>query len=373
MHENKAFPSGSPPEYTAVTTNAPAAARSKWNPLGWPLWGKLLGVALVIGIIVGIIVGAVVGTKKHAYPNYSRLVYSIEDRYEGEEFFDNFDYFHDYDPAQGFVHYVPQATANSSQYNLTYATSTSAVLKVDTTDQNANTGRYSVRIVSKKQYHTGLFVFDVIHSPYGCSTWPALWLADPTYWPENGEIDVVEAVEQGNTGAQSTLHTKKGCTMDVKREQYGGVLANNCWNGTDDNAGCGVQGAPETYGEALNKNGGGIFAMELRDAGIRVWFFNRTNTPGDIASGNDSSPDPTTWGMPLADFPSTDCDISSHFRNQSIIANIDLCGSWAGSTGVYSEQYGCPGTCEEYVTSNATAFSEAYWEWADFRVYSAAS
>lgn len=110
--------------------------------------------------------------------------------------------------------------------------------------------------------------------------------------------------------------------------------------------------------------------MELRDAGIRVWFFNRTNIPDDLTSGNDSSPDPTTWGMALADFPSTDCDVSSHFKNQSIIANIDLCGSWAGTTSVYSTQYGCPGTCEEYVTSNATAFDTAYWEWSSWRVYS---
>lgn len=73
-----------------------------------------------------------------------------------------------------------------------------------------------------------------------------------------GEIDVAEAVEQGNTGVQTTLHTKKGCTMGVKRKQYGGVIRDNCWNSTDDNAGCGVRGAVETYGEAFNNNGGGV-------------------------------------------------------------------------------------------------------------------
>ena len=75
----------------------------------------------------------------------------------------------------------------------------------------------------------------------------------------SGEIDIVEAVEQGNTGGQVTLHTKNSCTMGgVKRHQYGGVLKDNCWNGTDDNAGCGVQGAPETYGQKFNDNGGGV-------------------------------------------------------------------------------------------------------------------
>ena len=159
--------------------------------------------------------------------------------------------------------------------------------------------------------------------------------------------------------------------QSVKRKETGTVLTTNCLNSTDNNAGCGVQGAVDTYGEALNDNGGGVYAMELRDAGIRIWFFGREAMPGDLSSGNDSSPDPSGWGEALADFPSTDCDVGSHFRNQSIIANIDLCGSWAGSTSVYSGTDACPGTCEEFVTSNATAFETAYWEWSSWRVYSA--
>lgn len=170
-----------------------------------------------------------------------------------------------------------------------------------------------------------------------------------------------------------TLHTSDGCDMKVKRKESGKALTTNCWNGTDDNAGCGVQGADDTYGEALNANGGGIYAMEWRDAGIRVWFFPRDDIPSDIPTdvSNSTAPDPSTWPEALADFPSTDCDISSHFKNQSIIANIDLCGTWAGATSVYSTEDSCPGTCTEFVTSNATAFETAYWEWASWRVYTA--
>lgn len=73
-----------------------------------------------------------------------------------------------------------------------------------------------------------------------------------------GEIDVMEAVEQANTGNQVTLHTDEGCTMKVKRKEYGTVLDTNCWNETNDNAGCGVKGADDTYGEAFNDNGGGV-------------------------------------------------------------------------------------------------------------------
>jgi len=376
MSHPKAFHSDSTPghaPYHEVGKNsAPLQRHSKWNPLHWPKWTWLVAVLLVIALAVGLGVGIAEGTKNKKYPSYTALNYTIADNYTGTSFFDNFDYFTGYDPASGFVHYVPAETADSTQYNLTYASSSSAVLRVDTTDTDASTGRYSVRITSKKQYASGLFVFDILHSPYGCSTWPALWLTDPSNWPTNGEIDVVEAVNQATTGNQMTLHTTSGCSMkDVARRETGSVLTTNCLNSTDDNAGCGVSGPVATYGSALNANGGGVYAMELRDAGIRIWFFSRSSIPSDLVYGADNTPDPSGWGEALADFPSTNCDIASHFRNQSIIANIDLCGTWAGSTSVYNTQDACPGTCETFVTSNNTAFETAYWEWASWRVYAA--
>ena len=170
-----------------------------------------------------------------------------------------------------------------------------------------------------------------------------------------------------------TLHTTKDCKMNVKRKETGNVLTKNCLNETDDNAGCGVTGAQDTYGETFNAMGGGIYAMEWRDAGIRVWFFPRGDVPSNIPTdvANNSAPDPSTWGTPLADFPDTHCDISSHFKNQSIIANIDLCGTWAGSASVYTQKDNCPGSCTEFVANNATAFETAFWEWRSWRVYTA--
>lgn len=116
-----------------------------------------------------IIVAAVLGTRANRYPDYNRLNYQLKDNYSGVNFFDQFDYFTGYDPSQGFVHYVDQA--GSQQMNLTYATAVSAVLKVDTSETSAITGRKSVRITSKNQYNGGLFIFDVAHTPYGCGTW----------------------------------------------------------------------------------------------------------------------------------------------------------------------------------------------------------
>jgi hypothetical protein len=235
---------------------------------------------------------------------------------------------------------------------------------------NASTGRFSVRISSKKQYGTdNLFIFDVKHTPMGCGTWPALWLVDENNWPANGEIDVMEAVNVvSDAQNQMTLHTSKGCSMDVKRKETGKVLKTNCLNSTNGNAGCGVDAGESTFGTAFNNNGGGVMAMELRSAGIRMWQFARASIPTDITSG---SPDPSTWGEATADFPSTHCNIGNHFKNQSIIANIDLCGSWAGTQSVYSQS--CPGTCQDQVANNNTAFTDAYWEFGAFTVYSAAN
>lgn len=114
-----------------------------------------------------------------------------------------------------------------------------------------------------------------------------------------------------------------------------------------------------------------IYALELRDAGIRAWFFPRASIPADIANPT-STPDPSTWGTALADFPSTECNIASHFQNQSIIANIDLCGELAAQPQYYQEMYNCPATCPDFVARNPGAFEEAYWEFGGFRVYQAA-
>lgn len=222
----------------------------------------------------------------------------------------------------------------ATQYNLTYTTPQTAVLKVDTTvgpdsTPDASTGRFSVRIESKTQYSTGtLFLFSVLHTPYGCGTWPALWLSDPdpNVWPANGEIDVFESTNLGNAGNVASLHTTSGCDMSsVKRQMTGIAGQGDCNNATNDNTGCGVSGSVKTYGEKFNADGGGVMAVELRDEGIRVWQFGRDSLPADIKA-NSTTPDPSTWTTAFADFPNTKCDIGGHFKNQTIIANIDLCG-----------------------------------------------
>jgi hypothetical protein len=340
-----------------------ATKRPWYNPCGCSLRNKIItGAAAIVILLITIVVPIeVIQTR---YPNYIALNYTLVDVYSGPSFFDQFTYFTDEDPTSGFVVYVDENTATS--LNLTYATDTSAILRVDAKTNNPKAGRNSVRIESKNQYDRGLLIFDILHTPFGCGTWPALWLTDGYNWPKNGEIDVLETTNDGSHGNEITLHTTKGCSMDVKRKLTGQAIFHNC--NSKGNTGCGVLGDESTYGEAMNNNGGGVYALELRDAGIRAWFFRRDSIPADIGASN---PDPSLWGIALADFPSTKCDIGSHFRNQSIIANIDFCGELAAQKQYYDTMYHCPGTCTDFVAKHPGSFVDAYWEFKSFKVYQA--
>lgn len=380
--------------------------RSPFDPRAWgkKVW---ISLALVVVVILAVVPAVVVTEqKKNRYPDYSPLTYSLSETYAGEQFFDKFNYFTGYDPTGGMVHYVPQPQAE--QLNLTYSSASRSILRVDTSVgpnsvPDASTGRFSVRVTSKSTYDKGLFLFDVRHAPLGCATWPALWLSDHDNWPTNGEIDVMEAMNPPAAGQVSaadapkdtthdgnsnmmTLHTTDGCSMSVKREMEGNALQSNCLNSTNNNAGCGVAvptqiGGGNGYGEGFNNGGGGVIALEVRDAGIRLWQFARDSSmPNDISNfaanvGASSGasrvvPDPSTWGTATADFPSTECTIGNHFRNQSIIINVTICGD-----AIYPRwgESGCPmDTCQDFQAQNPQAFTDAYWEFGGFEVYKAA-
>lgn len=159
--------------------------------------------------------------------------------------------------------------------------------------------------------------------------------------------------------------------MNRRREQTGETLGRNCDHEKNNNEGCGVEGPSESSGQIFNDKGGGVYATEWREDGIRMWFFSRGDEPEDLSDGQNTSPDPSTWGEATADFPNTNCDIGNHFRNASIIMNIALCGEWAGADSVYKDEAHCPGECHNFVANNATAFEDAYWEIRSFRVFSA--
>jgi hypothetical protein len=81
--------------------------RSSLNPNTWSRRRWLVISLLAVAVLTIIIVLAVEITHANRYPNYSPLNYKLAQTYTGPSFFDNFNYFSGYDPAQGFVQYVP--------------------------------------------------------------------------------------------------------------------------------------------------------------------------------------------------------------------------------------------------------------------------
>lgn len=88
---------------------------SKWNPKTWQKKWKITAVIAAVILIIVIIVAAIEGSKnsrsKPDYPDYHALNYTLEDRWQGTNFFDNFDYHSSSDPANGFVKFAPHRQA----------------------------------------------------------------------------------------------------------------------------------------------------------------------------------------------------------------------------------------------------------------------
>ncbi|WWD09153.1 hypothetical protein V865_007275 [Kwoniella europaea PYCC6329] len=293
--------------------------------------------------------------------------YRLAKHYYGKDFFDGFDWKTFDDPTHGRVNYVSENEAK--QRNLSYVSDHNTfVMKTDAHRRVApgGRGRDSVRIESKDTFDNGIYILDVLHMPTGCGTWPAFWTSTTGHWPEGGEIDIIEGVNGKGTN-QGTLHATPGCTMPQNMDATGQLLKTDCAVHGNDNQGCGVKDKrSDSFGPAFNKDQGGWYAMQRSISGIKMWFWPRDGqVPSDVKTGP-ASVDPSKWGKPFANFPSTHCNMRQHFGKHRIILNISLCGDWSGA--VYNQQ-GCPGTCATYVDNDPAAFREAYWKIRGLRVY----
>jgi hypothetical protein len=178
--------------------------------------------------------------------------------------------------------------------------------------------------------------------PEGKGTWPALWETAENNWPNLGEVDIVEGVNDVSPNAV-TLHTSSGCTMPQSRTQTGTTKQTNCDANANGNAGCGVAvPGSNSYGPAFNANGGGYYVMERTASYIKVWFFTRSSAPSVVKSASQTI-DTSTLGTASAYFPNTSCNIDSKFGPNNIIINLTLCGDWAGAT--FNSDTGISGTC----------------------------
>ncbi|KAF2719924.1 glycoside hydrolase family 16 protein [Polychaeton citri CBS 116435] len=291
--------------------------------------------------------------------------YTLEDDYLANGFFDQFSFFTSGDPTHGFVQYVDQGTANSN--GLISSSGSQAVMRVDSTNTAPN-GRTSVRLTSNKAYDSGLVIADIAHMPGGiCGVWPAFWMVGPN-WPSNGEIDIIEGVNDQSTN-DMTLHTSDGCSIG-SGGMSGYVVTSNCYinaPGQSSNQGCQIgTGDTSTYGSGFNANGGGVYATEFTSSGVKIFFFPRGSIPGDISSG---SPNPSSWGQPVAYFQGGGCDFGSHIKQQQIVFDTTFCGDWAGAVWGNGGCASRAGSCNDFVANNPSAFSDAYWAVNGLKVY----
>ncbi|KAI9834800.1 MAG: hypothetical protein M1819_002886 [Sarea resinae] len=292
--------------------------------------------------------------------------YSIADDYsDPSTFFSQFTFFTDSDPTHGFVTYVDQSTAQSD--GLISTTSDTVTMGVDHTNVQTS-GRPSVRITSNTVYNHALVVLDAAHMPGGiCGTWPAFWMVGPN-WPNDGEIDIVEGVND-QTENDMTLHTGAGCSITNDGDFTGSIIFSDCDSSGSSNDGCQIQDSrTSSYGSAFNSANGGVYAMEWTSSDINVWFWTRGSAPSDVSG---SSPDPSGWGEPVAQFQG-DCTIDSSFKDLQIVFDTTFCGDWAGNSWTGS----CASladTCTDYVGQNPSAFADAYWTINSLKVYTDSS
>ncbi|KAI9736281.1 MAG: hypothetical protein M1834_001167 [Cirrosporium novae-zelandiae] len=313
----------------------------------------------------------------------SACEYELEETWQGEGFFDNFDFYTGQDPTSGFVDY--QCESDAQDAGLISADSSSVYMGVehgsDSNDLDTDgPGRKSVRIESKEKWTHGLFIADIAHMPgAACGVWPAFWTLGDGTWPAGGEIDIIEGVNHQTTNLMN-LHTSDTCTV-AGADESGTLLDNDC-SVSHSTSGCGVTAsggsgysAAQTYGDGFNDADGGVYALEWTSDFIKLWFWTRSQIPSSILAGE---PDVTTFGTPQANYQGS-CDIDSHFSQHKIIFDTTFCGDYAGN--VFTSQ-GCPASynddgtamssmdsCKAYVANNAEEYENAYWEVNSIKIY----
>lgn len=347
--------------------------------------------------------------------------YKLVERHVGDAFFDYYTFYDGADSlgSAGYNTYVGQKRAlREGLFNVTEEEDGSSSVYIKSSHVDGGF-RESVRLEGKKRFEHGLFILDVDHMPTGCGVWPAWWLTDEDNWPRNGEIDVVEGINDQQV-VKTALHTSDHCDMYAHVSDYWhtghwdrstgipdtytgkpdfntSMPADNCWVMAPHqwaNQGCvAVHEKNGTLGKPVNDAGGAIYVLEWDPAHkyIRSWVFRKdgdipANLHDVVSSQDETRPDPMSWGYPYAYFAigeDTGCS-ADHFKNMRLVLNLAFCGTVAGN------RFGsdCPAltkkfavknpdsgqvdpvlTCNAYVASNPKALEEAYWKIGGVYVY----
>ncbi|KAJ9651165.1 hypothetical protein H2198_009542 [Neophaeococcomyces mojaviensis] len=306
-------------------------------------------------------------------------VYNLATSYKGNDFLDTskFNYFNGLDPNKGYVTYLDKDSAVNAnlvgvESDVFYMSVDSQSL-LDTPDSIAlGSGRSSVRIESTTRWTKGLWIADIGHMPTStCGLWPAYWTLGEN-WPNNGEIDIIEGVNDRDYRI-SVLHDGgPGSEIDSDNAGTGQVLNDDCYYNTATGAGatgCVIKDSSAgSYGTGFNSAGGRIVAMEWTSDAIKIWTFAHGSAPSDINSAN---PNPDAWPEAVQIFHGDDLDIDDNFNAHQLIFNTNFCGDFGNA--VWSSE-GCAGqtgydTCAEYVAYHPGAFAQAFWAINGVKVY----
>ncbi|ROW10754.1 hypothetical protein VPNG_05049 [Cytospora leucostoma] len=313
--------------------------------------------------------------------------YRLSDIYNSTNFFSKFDYwesfthtadYNEVDTTSGFVLY--QNFSEAQRLGLIQTVGDVSVIRSDAETVIADPtgyGRKSVKIQSISAYNHGLFIIDFSHLPsLQCGTWPAFWMLGPA-WPTNGEIDIYEQWNTYNFNRQSlhtTYNTTIGnCTFNSTSALGMGnyhmtnhLYADNCDVHASDNVGCSTWDYEGPYGSP----DGGVYALEWTSSLIQMWSWHPGQVPANVRDG--TVPTPNAWGPPGLLLTGSTCDIDRAFKNQSIMINLDFCGTAAGDGAEWTS--GCAdktgyNTCARYVAANPQDFKDYWFGVRSIKVY----
>ncbi len=155
-------------------------------------------------------------TSTHNHTHYTGI-YQLIELQQGKDLLNYYDFLDGPDSAgsAGFQTYVSRRRAHQLKL-LQFHPDGALMIK---SAPNAGKQRLSIRLEGKRRFDRGLFMLHVDHIPAGCGTWPAFWLTDEDHWPYNGEIDIVEGVND-QSNAKTALHTSESCSMYAQVPPY---------------------------------------------------------------------------------------------------------------------------------------------------------
>ncbi|KIY42968.1 glycoside hydrolase family 16 protein, partial [Fistulina hepatica ATCC 64428] len=291
--------------------------------------------------------------------------WTIQSSLTGEDFINFFNFDSGQSDNDGVANYVDGVTEG-----LVYTNSDGqVVIAVDTTEYVSL--RNSVRMVSATTFNpstSSLFIFDVEQIPAVCGVWPAIWFTG-TDWPADGEIDVVEGVNEYTQNIFS-IHTGDDCTMDTSLLTDAALVdagETDCNAYVSDTACGAMSNSTASYGVGSNSAGGSVYALQLTSAGLEMYWWTKDSVPADITSG---LPTPSTWGSPAVEVLSDTCDTDSHFIDLMMIVNTNLGGTFPEGVWSTDDAGGQDTSCAtltsysdaaSYIQNVGSAFSTAQW------------